>query len=840
MDETIKILLLEDQRSDAELAEYEIKKTIKTYQIKWVDNRGAYIQALESFNPEIIISDYNLPNFNGLEALKIKQSIKPDIPLIIFTGSINEDTAVNCMKAGAADYIIKEHLKRLGPAILNALEQKNIIAEKRKTELELIKSEERFHRLADNMPDMIYRIAIVPRRSFEYVNPVAEEITGYSTDEFYSNPELGNSIIHPDDISILDEKLSSENYFYKPIVTRLIRKDGTTIWFEQRNIPVYDENGKIIAIEGIAQDITEKRYSEILKQAIYSIAQAVNSSRDLDELYTEVHNTIASIMPANNFYIALHHKDTNEISFPYYIDEKDAKPQLRKFQNGLTEYVISTGESLLCNTDRFKNLQKEGKIEIIGSINTVWLGIPLNFENSTIGIMALQHYQDEAAYGEREKNMLEYISNQVAKAIVYKQAEQKLQENSEQIEVQNKELHSLIKELNLKNSELIVAKEKAEESDKLKTAFLQNMSHEIRTPMNAIVGFSELLEIEIEDPKKLKYYTDVIRKRSDDLLGIINELLDIARIEAGQLNFNDKQIDLNTLLEELQAFYIEHKLLAEKPEINFITRNIPKEINSLISTDPGKLKQIFVNLIHNALKFTTQGKVEFGFHSVNNDSITFFVSDTGAGISENMKELIFERFRKSFDESVYVQDGLGLGLAIVKGLLKLFKGKIWVESELAKGSTFYFTIPYIPMIQEEEVVVTLPKERNYNWSDYTILIVEDDSFNVAFFIELLQHTNIKYLIGKTGQQAISLFTDNEDINLVLMDIKLPDTSGYEVTKSLKKIRPEIPIIAQTAYASENEKNKSFEAGCIDFISKPIKKDSFLTVLEKHLTTIASI
>lgn len=838
MDSKIRILLLEDQSSDAELAEYEIKKSIKSYQIEWVDNRKNYTQALTNFDPDIIISDYNLPTFTGLEALKIKQALKPDVPLIIYTGSINEDTAVNCMKAGAVDYIIKEHLKRLGPAILSALEQTEVIVAKRKAELELIKSEERFHRLADNLPDMIYKINLKPERVFEYVNPVSERITGYTLNEFYTETDLGFTIIHPDDRILLNEKIASGEYFFKSIVVRLIKKDGTIIWLEQRNIPIYDDNGNIIAIEGIAQDITEKRNNEILKQAIYNVAQAANSTRNLSELYIEVHKAIATIMPANNFYIAIYHKDRGEISFPYFIDENDSPPQMREFRKGLTEYVITTGESLLCNAECSKRLKAEGKIEIVGVANTIWLGIPLKFEENTIGIMALQHYHDETVYGQQEKNMLEYVSTQVAKAIVYKQAEHQIHQNTEQIAVQNIELHELINELNEKNDELITAKEKAEGSDRLKTAFLQNMSHEIRTPMNAIVGFSELMELEIDDPDKLKYFTKVIRKRADDLLEIINELLDIARIESGQLSFNTEQIDLNILLEELQSFYTDHKLQIEKSHLELIDKIIPKEINSTISTDPGKLKQIFVNLIHNAFKFTNHGKIEFGFHSLNNDSITFFVSDTGVGISENMQELIFERFRKSLDESVYIHDGLGLGLAIVKGLIKLFDGEIKVESEVNKGSTFYFSIPYIPfkqlIIAEEQVIKT-----SIDWSAYTILIVEDDSFNIAYFEELLRATKVNYLIASTGQRASLLFNTNKNITLVLMDLKLPDISGNDLTFEFKKLRPNIPIIAQTAYAAEIDKHKAFEAGCDDFITKPIKKDKLLEIINKYLTISAA-
>lgn len=928
MPEIVRILLLEDTVSDAQLAEREIRKVLKNSEVKQVETKEEFTQALINFDPELIISDYNLPSFNGLEALKIKQEIKPEIPLIIFTGSINEDTAVACMKAGAIDYVIKEFIKRLGPAVIYALEQRKNLLAKRKAEQELIQSEERFHRLADNMPDMLYRIKLNPFRSFEYVNPVTEKITGYSVGELCSNPELGIKIIHPEDFIQLDEKINSGDYFYKPVTIRLIRKDQSIIWLEQRNIPIFDETGKIVAVEGIAQDITEKRNSEILKQAIFSMAQAANSTKNLNELYAVVHNTISTIMPANNFYIALLNSKTNEISFPYFVDEKDSPPQKRKYGEGFTEFVITTGKPLLSNLENSKKLNAQFNIVQEGLLPSIWLGVPLKFEGTTIGVMAVHHYHDETAYGEKEKNMLEYVSTQVAKTIVFKQAEEQILKLSKVVEqspvnilitntnseieyvnpaftqstgysleevlgkkpnilksgktptevyvelwktilsgkVWNGELINRKKngELFVENAnifpvidengkfifyiaikeditkkkiieqELIDAKEKAEESDNLKSAFLHNLSHEIRTPMNAIAGFSELLELEIDDPDKSKYFSQVIRQRSNDLLDIINELLDIAKIETGQLNFKTEKVDLNRLFHEMYSFFSEHKLQLDKPSIRLVFKYLPNNISPIITTDAGKLKQIFINLIHNAFKFTNQGKIEFGFHAASNHSITFFVSDTGMGIPENMKDIVFKRFRKSDDEAKYVQDGLGLGLSIVKGLLDLFEGKIWFESEVDKGTNFYFTIPYQLISETSESQKSLPKQK-YDWAEYTLLIVEDDSYNVAFLVELLSSTNIKYLVGYNGKEAISIFTGNQNINIVLMDIKLPDMNGFEVTKIFKKIHPEIPIIAQTAYAAETDKNRALEAGCDDFCAKPINRHNFLELLNKYLT-----
>ncbi|MGE0088602.1 MAG: response regulator [Bacteroidales bacterium] len=405
-----------------------------------------------------------------------------------------------------------------------------------------------------------------------------------------------------------------------------------------------------------------------------------------------------------------------------------------------------------------------------------------------------------------------------------------------QLQGQNQLLEERVKErtheLEETNKNLIIAKDKAEENDKLKTAFLQNLSHEIRTPMNAIVGFSELMELEIDNPEKLKEYIDTIKIRSNDLLNIIIELLDIAKIDSGQLKVNIGTVNISTLINDVFSEFLSHPLKLEKNSITLSITKLPSYLNPLVESDTGKIKQIFINLIHNALKFTQEGNVKFGYYDFKEDYITFYVSDTGQGIPDNMRDLIFERFRKSANELAYVQDGIGLGLAIVKGLLNIFGGKIWLESEENKGSTFYFKIPYKPSSSNSQI-----EQRGnqiYDWSRYQILIVEDDPFNISLFREILKSTQVDCLFAKTGREAITTFNSTNKLDLVLMDIKLPDISGYHVTSELKKVNPNIIILAQTAYASDVDKQKIIAAGCSGFISKPIKRDILLKTIDNYL------
>jgi PAS domain S-box-containing protein len=380
---------------------------------------------------------------------------------------------------------------------------------------------------------------------------------------------------------------------------------------------------------------------------------------------------------------------------------------------------------------------------------------------------------------------------------------------------------------------LIIAKEKAEESDRLKTAFLQNMSHEIRTPMNAIMGFSDLLFTNADNKPKLKKFTEIISERCNDLLDIINDILDISKIESGQLPVNIEECNLVELFAELSAFFTEYQKRINKQHIKFSLEALCDPSENIIITDKVKLKQIFINLISNAFKFTDVGKVEGGCKFDENNNLLFYVSDTGIGIPADKKDYIFERFTQLHQNLQKNIGGTGLGLSIVKGLIGLLGGEISVESEPNKGSTFSFTFP-CKMAQ----IISQPQSSSEmsivkNIFNSTILIVEDDFYNAEYIKEILSGIGLTILLAENGQEAIEKAL-SQPVDLVLMDIRLPDINGYEATLQIKKNKPDIKIIAQTAYAASDEKQKAFDAGCIDYISKPIKQGALLTMLNKHL------
>jgi PAS domain S-box-containing protein len=381
-------------------------------------------------------------------------------------------------------------------------------------------------------------------------------------------------------------------------------------------------------------------------------------------------------------------------------------------------------------------------------------------------------------------------------------------------------------------SELIKAKEKAEESDRLKSAFLANMSHEIRTPMNGIMGFTQLLKNEMFSQKEQKDYLDIINLKSKQLLQIINNIIDISKIEANQINIKHQSFSVNQMLKELfEEYQIELKeWKKDHIQLNIPDENLYKDV--LIKSDKSRLRQILSNLISNAIKYTEDGYIEIGY-TQEEKNVVFYVKDTGIGISQEKQEIIFQRFRQAEDYSTRKYGGTGLGLSISKALVKLLGGKIWLKSEEHKGSCFSFNIPLeenqMTDNTKDETLSYKPNETNFNWNAKNILIVEDDPGSLQLMQAVISRTNAHCIICKTGSEAMQKFDKYQNqISIALMDIQLPDISGMEIIKYMKNKNPDIPIIAQTAHAMDEDKTKYIDAGCDDYISKPIKASKLLS------------
>jgi PAS domain S-box-containing protein len=379
--------------------------------------------------------------------------------------------------------------------------------------------------------------------------------------------------------------------------------------------------------------------------------------------------------------------------------------------------------------------------------------------------------------------------------------------------------------------ELISAKERAEESDRLKTAFLHNISHEIRTPMNAIVGFSAFLNEPDLTSDKRKDFTDIIIQSSDQLLAIIDDIIRIASIESGQEKIQESEIDINLVCKLLNEQFTP-KTTDRNVQLNLKT-GLPDD-NAIISTDAIKLTQILTNLIGNAFKFTLRGYINFGY-SVKNNLLEFYVEDSGMGIPLDMQEKIFNRFRQVETTDNRNFGGAGLGLSISKAYVKMLGGSIWVNSELGKGSVFYFTIPFKNTNPKKNPDKLSNKDINLGlYSNKTLLIAEDNDSNFMLLNEMLAGSGINIIRAVNGVEAVKLCRSNPDIDLVLMDIKMPELDGYAATAQIKEFNPGLPIIAQTAYSTEVNKIKALECGCSDFICKPINKKMLFTKINEQL------
>ena len=376
------------------------------------------------------------------------------------------------------------------------------------------------------------------------------------------------------------------------------------------------------------------------------------------------------------------------------------------------------------------------------------------------------------------------------------------------------------------------AKSRAEESDNLKSAFLANMSHEIRTPMNHILGFTDIMSSTQIDESDRQEYAGLIKQSGTNLLQLINDMIDLSKIESKQIKLHKSETSVNTLLASLYEKHYSYKNTNQKENLILQVQKTLSDEDSIIFTDAGRLEQLLSNLIENAIKFTKTGIVEFGYHLKDRTNIEFYIKDTGIGIPEKSLKDIFQSFRQIDDSDTRKYSGTGLGLTITHRLTEILGGSIRVESEVGKGTCFFITLPYIKNNQDLKNTELISKE-NYNWKGKNILVVDDEKSNFTFYKASLAKTNADVLWAKSGHEAINLCNENK-IDLVLMDIQMPEMNGYDATKKLKDINSQIPIIGNTAFFQKEYKQKVIAAGCDDYLTKPIKIPKLLDSINKQL------
>ena len=697
------------------------------------------------------------------------------------------------------------------------------------------------------------------------INDKGCQILGYSEGEIIGKNWVDNFIQEgeKDEIRSVLEKLIKgeiENQEYRE--NQILTKKGEIKTIAFHNSILCEENGLATGIMFSGEDITEHIIMEEELKNIFNLSPDMVCIADLNTL------TFKKINPAFKSILGYSKDEIIGKSFLEFIHPDDLEKTKSIISGSLMKgekvlgfenrYVAKDGsvkwlewvshpipekgiayeiahdvsnrkeneKALITSENRFKFALKDSNITVSNQdkdLKFIW------YYNPSSGLSAenILGKTDFDIYLEEEAIMLSKLKNKVLKsgksetAIVPLHINRNKTYSQISIEPLYDEAGTIIgiSTISADITDLENAKQKAQESDKLKSAFLTNLSHEIRTPMNGIVGFSQLMNEPDTSEDKRTQYAKIINESGKQLLNIINDIIDISKIESGQIDINLHKVSLNQMLYELHGFY--KPMLAQKDVDLFMIKGFSDK-ESVIISDGTKLQQILNNLIGNAYKFTSQGYIEFGYY-LKGKFIEFYVKDTGMGIMPEFQDKIFERFSQEKSGWEQKQSGTGLGLSISKAYAELMGGKIWLKSKHGAGTTFYFTIPFKPTSATQTLEQQHDEsKRELDMANKTILIAEDNAMNYMLLEEFLMTTKAKLIHAENGQEAVEFCKKVSKIDIILMDIKMPVMDGYEAIKQIKHFKPDIPIIAQSAFAMLEDEKKAIDTGADDYISKPIK------------------
>jgi PAS domain S-box-containing protein len=885
----LRILFIEDVPSDVDLAVLELRKEKLKFEYTSVCTRIDLLNALEEFNPDLIISDYMMPSFNGLQALLEAKSFDPAIPFILFTGSVNEETAVECLKAGAHDYIIKEHMTRLPFAVKEALEQFRINKEKMAAELLLRDNEAKLQSIFSAAP---VGIGLVIDRVFFEINDTFCSMTGYSRSELVGK---SSAIIY-----------ASEDEFVKVGKSKYSRsQDGGTGSVESK---IKTKDGKILNVLINSSPLDKEDLSKGVTVTVLDITERKRSEEALKES-EHLFQTLSQVSPVGIFrtrsdgYTTYVNPGwlqlsglTEEESMGYGWLKAVHPDDRKKIENGWTSSVSKSQDSIA----EYRFVRPDGRIvwvmgnavtevrddEIIGYVGTVTditerkiaeIGLrkseeryrrifeniqDVYYETSLEGVILEVSHSiislTKGLYAVSDfigKSMYDFYFNPEERAIITDELKSKgLVTDFEVVLTDGRNLvvpcaisakllfdsdgnperiigsmRDITERKNASDA-LKIAKEKAEKSDKLKTEFLNNISHEVRTPLNGILGFAEIISLQDLSESEKKDSISMLFESSNRLLNTITNYMDISLITSGSLTVNKKDFvpDLT-----LKRIFNNFETSCINRHLDLFLEVPEQEKNYILNTDPEICQKILSHFLDNAIKFTEKGSIHFGFKK-KSDHIEFYVRDTGVGINTASFKTIFDRFSKESADPYKVTEGSGLGLAIAEGMANAIGAMIRLESEPGKGSCFYLDIPVTGNDTEKSSSDSdIPAFRNASASP--ILIAEDDETNFYYLNAVLaRETEAKILHASNGIEAVDLFRANPQIRLILMDIKMPQMDGFEATRQIKMIDKTVQVIAITAYAMSGDEERIMAAGCDGYLSKPLTKKSLLDKVGKFI------
>lgn len=878
----LRILFLEDFVTDYELAKLELERNGFQFQSLRVDTKEAFLSAVKDFKPDMIISDYMMPSFTGLEALKLSLDFSPKIPFIILTGSMNEETAVECLKNGAADYVIKEMIGGLPFSVKEVLQQKKLTAQKEKAEKSLIQSEKAYRLLFEANPQPMWVLEI-PNQNFLAVNEAAIAKYGYSKEEFLSFRLM--NILPLDDIEKF-QKYNRKNQqdSRNAIATRHQLKDGSIRFVDvfSNRIKFEGKNARLV----LSIDITEKIKAEkSLLQSEENFRRSIENSPlgirivNMDGVTIYANKTFLDIYEYSNLDEFKATSAKLSYSDESYLEHQNRK-KIRKSGGEVSDYSITirriSGELRHIKVNRNEVVwngeihfqvinqditeQKNAEIKLRklsqaveqspGTIIITDIKGIIEYANPSATILTGYSTQELIGQtpkifssGEMSKEKYTILWETILAGKVWIGEFLDRNKNGELywaaatiapvFDIKGQITNFLaikedITEDKIMLEELIAAKEKAEESDRLKTSFLGNVSHEIRTPMNSILGFAELLEDEDLSHENQSEYLQIIKKSGQRMLETLHSIVEIAKIEAGQLSVTETSINISQQIRDIRDMFI--------PEARLKGLTLKCDCantcdSDRLYTDQKKLEGILINLVKNAIKFTNTGEILIGYR-IKNKVIEFFVNDTGIGIDPSLTSIIFDRFRQGNISLARGHEGSGLGLSIAKAYVEKLGGNIWFESEIGKGTKFYFTIPFNTESDIIEVNQTINKyTKPFNQTNLKVLICEVDDSNLMYLRHVLTGISKKVLFARNGLEAIEIFKANPDINIILIDIQMLEMDGYEAIRQIREINSNVCIIAQTAHALSDGKKKFLAAGCDDYITKPFKKDKLLDIIQ---------